>query len=97
MGSFKRAEKRREVKSIKKELEYIRKHTEFSKIMQSKVLQDLPASDIELLKKKEHPNAVIQARYDEGMLLLKRVLTLESRLLVLLGDSKENIPDVKQE
>ena len=96
MGSIKRAERRREIKAIGKELEYIRKHTEFNKLMQSDSLANLPKEEIEQLKKKEHPNAILQERYNTGMLLLKRVLTLESRLIAL-RNPVEDFTNVNQE
>jgi hypothetical protein len=92
----KRAANRREVKQLRKDLQWIKKHSDFGELMQSRDITDLPESDQELLKKNEHTDVRLQRRFNRAMYLLKEVLTKESRLLELTRQPVEDIPDIQE-
>jgi hypothetical protein len=94
MGSIARAEKRREIKKLRKELGFLRKHTDFNELMQSHDIADASKEDQLLLQKEEHPDPLLQSRYTRAMKLLMEVLKRESRLIELT--TKQDLPDVEE-
>jgi hypothetical protein len=89
-----RAERRREIKSLRKQLNYIRRHTDFNLLMQSDDLNRVTEEEKIQLRDKTHPNPILQDRFNQAMYLLKEVLTKESRLLELTRNKEEDIPAI---
>jgi hypothetical protein len=91
-----RQQRRKKVRELRKELEWIKKHTEFNKIMQDSDLAGISHEDSELLKAGTHPNQALQGRFKLAMSLLKEVLKRESEIIQLTsGESEQNLPTVQ--
>ena len=78
-----RPERHREIKTITKELDYIQKHTSFSRLLKDESLQRLTAEDMTLLSEKKHEDNTLQEKYDTFVPMFQRVYSLEERLQYL--------------
>jgi len=74
-----RAERRRQMKAITKELQYIEKHTPFIKGMQSDEFANMDSDELALLSEGKHKDAGTQQRYLQMKNLFNRVIELNHR------------------
>lgn len=86
-----RQAKRKRQREIKKELEYIEKHTPFLKLMKSSEFEGIPQEDLDLLNKNEHPNKDKQARYIKAVGLFTRVVKLNEEYATLETSKEERL------
>ena len=91
-----RQQRRKRVRELRKELEWIKKHTEFNKIMQDSDIANVSHEDAELLREGAHPNQALQERFQLAMSLLKEVLKRESEIIQLTsGEPEKNLADIQ--
>jgi len=78
-----RQQKRKEIRDLEKEYKKITTNKDFQKLLQSDEFRDVPAEELELLKKKEHEDKAKQARFNIGSMVFARLMQIQQRTALL--------------
>lgn len=75
-----RQERRFSIRKLQKELQQIKKDRNFIKVINDEKIESLSPQEFELLKKHEHTDKELQAKFDFGRVMLARVKELEQKI-----------------